>query len=89
MEQITVYIHHPVGLHARPATLFVEAASCHPGPVQIRKGGREVNAKSILSVLSLGVKKGDEVILLAEGEGAGEILAGLKKLIESNFGEPV
>jgi phosphotransferase system HPr (HPr) family protein len=88
MEQIAVVIHHPVGLHARPAALLVEAVSNYPGRVQLRKGGREANAKSILSVLSLGVKQGDEVILLADGEGASGILADLRNLIESNFGEP-
>lgn len=87
MEQLDVLIQHPVGLHARPATLFVEAATRHPGTVRIRKGAREVNAKSLLSVLSLGVKQGDGVTLLADGDGAADILKNLKELIESNFGE--
>jgi len=64
-----------VGLHARPAATFVRAATRSSLDVTIAKGaGRPVNAKSILSVLALDVRRGDVVVIRAEGEGAEELL---------------
>ncbi|MEJ5202947.1 MAG: HPr family phosphocarrier protein [Anaerolineales bacterium] len=87
MEQISLTVLHPVGLHARPATLFVETAKRFQSTVKVRKGEKEVNAKSILSVLSLGVKMNDEIILTAEGTDEEAVLQAMKELILSNFGE--
>jgi|YNPMSStandDraft_1061717.scaffolds.fasta_scaffold28536_2 phosphocarrier protein HPr len=87
MEQISLTVRHPVGLHARPATLFVETAKRFQSAVKVRKGEKEVNAKSILSVLSLGVKMNDEIILTAEGIDEEAVLQAMKELISSNFGE--
>lgn len=73
-----------VGLHARPAALFVQAASRLPVDVRIAKaGGEPVNAKSILAVLGLDVRGGDEVVLTAEGDGADAALDGLAALVAS------
>lgn len=59
------------GLHARPAALFVQLAGRQPVPVTIRKdGGTPASAGSILAVMALGAKGGDDVVLAAEGEGA-------------------
>lgn len=73
-----------VGLHARPAAVFVQAAAKASVPVQIAKaGGDPVNARSILAVLSLDVRGGEEVVLTADGEDADEALDALAALVES------
>jgi phosphocarrier protein len=82
MAERRVVIGSKVGLHARPASLFVQAATAAPVPVTIAKaGGDPVNARSILSVLALDARGGDEVVLTADGEGADEALEALVQLL--------
>ncbi len=78
-------IDHEAGLHARPASLFVETAGKFEADVRASYEGREVNAKSILQVLTLGAEQGAEISVRAEGEDAGEALEALTELVESNF----
>lgn len=86
MEQRTVVIGSDSGLHARPAALFVKAAAAAPVPVTIRVGdGKAVPARSMLSVLSLGARKGTSVILEADGDGAGAALDDLAALLSKNL----
>jgi phosphocarrier protein HPr len=67
------------GLHARPAALFVQLASTQPANVTIAKdGGTPASARSILAVMALGARGGDEVVLGAEGDGASESLDALE-----------
>ncbi|MFE6960201.1 HPr family phosphocarrier protein [Streptomyces sp. NPDC057696] len=71
MPQRTVVIGSRTGLHARPASVFVQAASKQPVKVTVaREGQSPVDARSLLSVLALAVKHGDSVVLAAEGDGA-------------------
>jgi phosphocarrier protein HPr len=71
-----------VGLHARPAALFVQAVTRQPVKVTIAKLGAEpVDAKSILSVLALDARGGDEIVLAAEGDGADAALDELAALV--------
>ena len=71
MAQRKVVVASRIGLHARPAALFCKAAAATGVPVTIRKGdGAPVPAASILSVLTLGVGGGEEVVLEADGDGA-------------------
>lgn len=82
MLERTVQIGSTHGLHARPAKLFSQAAAAAGTPVTITKtGGKTVNAASILSVISLGINHGDEVMLAAEGEHAVTILDELTELL--------
>ena len=82
MPERRVVIGSKVGLHARPAALFVQAATAAPVPVTIAKdGGDPVNARSILSVLALDARGGEEVVLAAEGEGADEVLEQLVQFL--------
>ncbi|GGN89017.1 phosphotransferase [Actinoplanes lobatus] len=86
MPTRTVTIGSASGLHARPAKIFVEAAAKAPVKVTIRSGDRKpVPARSMLSVLALGVKKGTEVTIEAEGDGADEILDGLAELLAKDL----
>jgi phosphocarrier protein HPr len=71
-----------VGLHARPAALFVQAAAKAPYDVRIAKAdGEPVNAKSILSVLSLDVRHDEEIVISAEGDGVDTLLDELEALV--------
>jgi phosphocarrier protein HPr len=82
MAERKVTVRAQEGLHARPAALFVQAASKAAVPVTIAKPGRDaVNARSILAVLGLDVRCGEEVILSAEGEGADDALGALEALL--------
>ncbi|MGZ6868885.1 MAG: HPr family phosphocarrier protein [Frankiaceae bacterium] len=75
-----------VGLHARPASLFVQAAGRQPIDVTIGKdGGEPVSAKSILSVISLDARGGDVVVLTAEGDGAEKALDELAAVVSTNY----
>jgi phosphocarrier protein HPr len=86
MSERTVTIASSVGLHARPAALFVQAASATGLPVQISKtGGEPVDARSILSVMALGAKCGQEVLLTAEGKDADTALDGLVALLSRDL----
>ncbi len=82
MPERRVVIGSKVGLHARPAAMFVQAAAKQPVKVTIAKtSGDPVDARSILSVLALDARGGDEVVLAAEGDGADQALDELAALV--------
>ena len=83
MKSRNVVIMNSVGLHARPATFFIQKANSYKSTLWIEKGDRRVNAKSLLGVLSLGIVKGAEITLIADGTDEDEALAGLETLIDS------
>lgn len=91
MTKTTITIHHEIGLHARPAAEFVKCAASFPCSIRLRKtnpeNSRQVNAKSILSVLTLGVVQGDTIEIEANGEESDTAVAALQALIANNFGE--
>ena len=82
-----VTIINSMGLHARPATFFVQSAHKFKSSVWVESGDRKVNAKSLLGVLSLGIAKGMTVTLIADGYDEEEAIANLEKLIDSGIGE--
>lgn len=75
------------GLHARPATFFIQKANSYNCSIWVEKEDRRVNAKSLLGVLSLGIAKGMTITLLAEGADEEAALNGLSELINSGFSE--
>ena len=90
MAKIEFTVVNKSGLHARPAAQFVKAATSFPCEILVRNvttASKTVNAKSILSVLTLGVNQGCVVELEANGEKADEALNAIKTLAESGFGE--
>ena len=87
MPEATVTLRNATGLHARPAKIFTQAAAAKTAGVTVMKDGREVNGKSVLSVLTLDCHQGDEIVIRTEGEGAEEALADLVGLVESGLGE--
>lgn len=80
-------IQNKVGLHARPASIFVQTANKFKSDIIVEKDGNKVNAKSILGVLSLGAEKGAHIIIEAKGEDENEAIEALESLIENKFGE--
>jgi phosphotransferase system HPr (HPr) family protein len=90
MSKIEIMVNHQAGLHARPAGEFVKTASKFPCEIKVRNMTEEgdfINAKSILSVLTLGVNQGFVIEIDAEGEQADEAIQALADLVENNFGE--
>jgi phosphotransferase system HPr (HPr) family protein len=87
MLEQSVTLRNRSGLHARPAALLVQTAGNYPCKIWIKKGDREVDAKSILGVMSLAVGKGETVTLRADGSKAEEALKTLVELIETGLGE--
>ena len=82
-----VTVRNSVGLHARPATFFIQKANTYQSSIWVEKEDRRVNAKSLLGVLSLGITKGMTITLIADGNDETEALNGLAELIDTNFGE--
>ena len=82
-----VTITNSIGLHARPATFFIQKANGYKSSIWVEKEDRKVNAKSLLGVLSLGIAQGMTVKLIAEGADESEALDGLEALINSGFQE--
>lgn len=82
-----VTINNQVGLHARPATFFIQKANEFKSSIWIEKEERRVNAKSLLGVLSLGIVKGTAVNIVADGVDENEAIATLSELIDSDFSE--
>ena len=80
-------VNNQVGLHARPATFFIQKANEFKSSIWVEKDERRVNAKSLLGVLSLGITKGTTITLLADGSDEKEAVAALSELVSGNFGE--
>jgi phosphotransferase system HPr (HPr) family protein len=89
MAERSVVVGSRIGLHARPAALFVKAASAQAVRITIRKGdGPSVDARSILRVLALGAKNGDTVVLEADGDGAKEALDAVATVVAEDHDDP-
>lgn len=82
-----VTITNSIGLHARPATFFIQKANLYKSSIWVEKDDRRVNAKSLLGVLSLGIAQGMTVTLIADGQDEETALDGLMELIQSGFVE--
>ncbi len=82
-----IVVQNQVGLHARPATFFIQKANEFASSIWISKDERKVNAKSLLGVLSLGITRGTAVTLTAEGADEEAAIEGLANLVASNFAE--
>jgi phosphocarrier protein HPr len=87
MPEISLTVTHEVGLHARPASMFVQTAAKYSSEINVTHGETTVNAKSILAILTLGAHKGAEITINAQGDDAAEALSALEELVLSNFGE--
>lgn len=85
MKSFNAVVQDPVGLHARPATLLVQAANKYYSKITIKtSSGATGNVKSIINLLSLGVKQGDKFEVIAEGKDEEEAIAGIEKSLKEN-----
>ena len=82
-----VSVKNQVGLHARPATFFIQKANEFKSSVWVEKDERRVNAKSLQGVLSLGIVGGTTIRIMADGSDEEQAVDGLVKLVESGFAE--
>lgn len=80
-----VKISNAIGLHARPATFFIQKANSYSSSIWVEKDDRKVNAKSLLGVLSLGIAKGMTIVLTADGQDEELAIEGLTDLINTGF----
>lgn len=87
MKTRDVVITNASGLHARPATFFIQKANSYKCTILVEKDDRKVNAKSLLGVLSLGIAKGMTIKLIADGQDEEAALSGLVSLVNSGFNE--
>ena len=87
MVSSEVTVNNAVGLHARPATFFIQRANSFKSSIWVEKDERRVNAKSLLGVLSLGIVKGTKISIIADGSDEEEAVKTLVELILSNFSE--
>lgn len=87
MIQREVTITNNSGLHARPATFFIQKANTYRSGVWVVKDDRKVSAKSLLGVLSIGIAKGMTITIVADGDDEEAAIKGLVELIESGFND--
>ena len=87
MKEVQITITHPVGLHARPAALFVQTAKKFASDVNVTYGDKTKSAKSILGILGMGVGANARITIQANGADEEAAVDALVRLIESNFGE--
>lgn len=87
MYSSVVTVQNQVGLHARPATFFIQKSNEFDSTIWIEKDERRVNAKSLLGVLSLGIVGGTEITIIADGVDEEAAVDSLVKLVESGFND--
>ncbi len=87
MREQTLRIENKIGLHARPAALLVKTAAAFKSDIALVKGEKNVNAKSMLAIMSAGVKAGDTVTVRTNGEDEEQALAAVTTLIKAGFNE--
>ncbi len=83
MNEITVTVIDPVGLHARPATVAVNAASKFKSEIKISYKGKSVNMKSIMGVMSLGIPTQSEIVISAEGEDSEDAINTIVEVLKN------
>lgn len=87
MTEKTTTIKNKTGIHARPASVFVQTAAKFKSKVQIAAKGKKVDAKSILMIMSMGLSNGTEITISADGADEADAVKTLVDLVDSKFGE--
>ena len=87
MKQIEVVIHNPTGLHARPAKVFVNTAKQYEADIRVEHGSKKANAKSLISMLTLGVESGSQIRILVDGADEEVAMKALETIVSNGLGE--
>ncbi len=87
MVKKNVAILNETGIHARPANLLVKETKKYDAKVKLEKNGRVFDASSIMSILTMGAKSGDEITIIADGSDERKALAAIHEMFATNFGE--
>ncbi len=88
MTKTVVTINAEAGLHARPANIFIKTASQFKSTIKVSKEGgedKEVDGKRLLAIMTLGVKQGESIKIVADGEDEKEAIAALEKIVANDF----
>ena len=85
MQSFTYTINDELGLHARPAGMLVKEVAKHKSVIMIDNGTKQVNAKKLMAVMSMGVKKGHTVTVTAEGDDEVEAIAAMEEFFKTNL----
>lgn len=85
MKQFKYVIKDPVGIHARPAGLLVKEAKKYPCQITLQKGDKSADATKLMAIMGLGIKCGEEVTFLLEGEGEEEAATRLTEFVVANM----
>ena len=83
----SITIKNSLGLHARPATFFIQKANSYKSSIWVEKDDCRVNAKSLLGILSLGISKDTVITIIADGQDEEEAVSGLADLVDGGFAE--
>ena len=86
-KKVTLLIQNRLGLHARPAALFVQMANRFKSEIEVQKGREKVNGKSIMGIMTLAAGRGSQITIRATGPDAQKAITELTKSIRSDFGE--
>lgn len=87
MKKLEILLENETGLHARPASMLVETSKDYDSDIKIELKDQQYNAKSMMSILSMGASKGSELVFVIDGEDENEAYLALKELFDSNFKE--
>jgi len=85
--QTNVTIINRLGLHARPAMAFVDAANAFTADIRVKKGEQDVDGKSIMQMMMLAATQGTKLVVLAKGSDAEAAVAALRELVDRKFDE--
>lgn len=85
MKEISLKIENETGLHARPASLLVQVASKFNGQIEICSGAKSCDGKSLIAIMAMSIRSGDEIVIKASGENEDLLLNEMENLIKSNF----
>lgn len=89
MREVTLTLENAEGLHARPAAVLAKMAGQFTAKVEIKAKGQQKNAKSIMGLMALGLEKGDQILLVAEGADEQNAVEQISALIRGGFQEQV
>ena len=85
MKEFTYVITDELGIHARPAGLLVKEAAKFQADIKIKKGEKEADAKRIFGIMGLAAKKGDEIVITANGEDEADAIAAIEEFLKANL----